>query len=125
VATLMDLGDVAGNVNDGCHIAAMGGVWMLYVYGFAGLRDYGGTLRFFPRVPDSFERLRFHLIVGDRLLEVTMEPAAATYHLRRGDALVIRHEEKELRLSPEAPSVTRPNTFRWPAEAPSCGETAA
>ena len=28
---LMDLGDVAGNVKDGCHIAAMGGVWMVLV----------------------------------------------------------------------------------------------
>ena len=124
VATLMDLGDVAGNVKDGCHIAAMGGVWMLYVYGFAGLRDYGGTLRFSPRVPESFDRLRFHLIVGDRLLEVAMEPSATTYRLHRGDALVVRHEEKEVRLSSETPSVTRPNTFRWAMEPPS-EETAA
>jgi alpha,alpha-trehalose phosphorylase len=29
VATLMDLGDVSGNVKDGCHIAAMSGVWMV------------------------------------------------------------------------------------------------
>jgi alpha,alpha-trehalose phosphorylase len=108
-ATLMDLGDVAGNVKDGCHIAAMGGVWMLLVYGFAGLRDYGGKLRFHPRLPASFERLRFHLIVGDRLLEVTMESAASTYRLRRGQELVLWHEEKEIRLSSETPSITQPN----------------
>jgi alpha,alpha-trehalose phosphorylase len=113
VATLMDLGNVAGNVKDGCHIAAMGGVWMLFVYGFAGLRDYGGQLRFDPRVPPSFEKLRFHLIVGERLLEVSMTPAATSYRLRRGDELSLWHEGKEVHLSPGAPSVTTPNTFVW------------
>jgi alpha,alpha-trehalose phosphorylase len=121
----MDLGDVGGNVKDGCHIAAMGGVWMLYLYGFAGLRDYGGRLRFSPRVPAGFATPRFQLIVGDRLLEVTLEPPATTYHLRRGDVLVIWHEEKEVRLSSETPSVTRPNTFRWAMEPPPSEGTAA
>ena len=116
VATLMDLGDVAGNVKDGCHIAAMGGVWMLFVYGFAGLRDYGGQLRFNPRVPPSFEKLRFHLIIGDRLLEVKLTPSATSYWLRRGEELMLWHEEKEVRLSSSTPSVNRPNTFLWTTE---------
>jgi alpha,alpha-trehalose phosphorylase len=38
-AVLMDLGDVGGNVQDGCHIAAMGATWMILVNGFAGMRD--------------------------------------------------------------------------------------
>ncbi len=28
-ALLMDLDDVSGNVKDGCHVAAMGGTWMM------------------------------------------------------------------------------------------------
>lgn len=110
-ATLMDLGDVAGNVKDGCHIAAMGGVWMVFVYGFAGLRDYGGQLRFHPRVPPSFERLCFHLIVGDQLLEVSLTPSTTSYRLCRGEALILWHEEKQIRLSQGTPSVTTANTF--------------
>ena len=31
-AVLMDLADVGGNVKDGCHIASMGGTWMVAVY---------------------------------------------------------------------------------------------
>ena len=54
-AVLMDLGDVAGNVKDGCHIASMGGVWMVFVYGFAGLRDYDGRLGFTPRITDRLK----------------------------------------------------------------------
>ena len=59
VAALMDLGDVAGNVKDGCHIAAMGGVWMIFVYGFAGLRDYAGQLCFSPRIPSRWNDYGF------------------------------------------------------------------
>ena len=48
-ALLMDLADVGGNVKDGCHIASMGGTWMMLTYGFGGLRDNDGTLSFWPR----------------------------------------------------------------------------
>jgi alpha,alpha-trehalose phosphorylase len=125
LATLMDLEDVGGNVKDGCHIAAMGGVWMVFVYGFAGLRDYGGQLRFSPRVPAGLERLRFHLIIGDRLLEVIMQPSESTYRLRRGEALRLWHEEKEIQLTSETPTVTRPNTFLWTAVRPASEESIA
>src|SRR5215475_10539430 len=48
-ALLMDLADVGGNVKDGCHIASMGGTWMMLTYGFGGMRDEDGTLAFWPR----------------------------------------------------------------------------
>jgi hypothetical protein len=32
-ALLTDLADVGGNVKDGCHIASMGGTWMMLTYG--------------------------------------------------------------------------------------------
>jgi alpha,alpha-trehalose phosphorylase len=114
VASLMDLGDVAGNVKDGCHIAAMGGVWMIFVYGFAGMRDYGGQLAFRPRIPPALERLRFQLIVKGQILEVDAGRTHTRYTLLTGACLTIRHEEYEIQLSPEAPSSVQPN---WIAEA--------
>jgi hypothetical protein len=48
-ALLMDLADVSGNVNDGCHIASMGGPWMKLTYGLGGMRDDDGILSFWPR----------------------------------------------------------------------------
>ena len=45
-ALLMDLADVGGNVKDGCHIASMGGTWMMLAYGFGGMRDNDGALSF-------------------------------------------------------------------------------
>src|SRR5690625_3831674 len=54
----VDLGDLHGNVDDGLHIAAMGGAWLAAVAGFGGMRDHGGTLTFAPRLPAGLNRLR-------------------------------------------------------------------
>jgi alpha,alpha-trehalose phosphorylase len=109
VATLMDLGDVAGNVKDGCHIAAMGGVWMIFVYGFAGLRDYGGQLCFWPALPDVLHCIRFQLQYRGQTLEVNVGQDTTEYRLQRGTGLTIRHQDEEIKLSPDGPTVERPN----------------
>jgi alpha,alpha-trehalose phosphorylase len=98
-AVLMDLGDVAGNVKNGCHIAAMGGTWMVMIYGFAGLRDDDGRLSFDPRLPETIRRLRFPLTVQGQRLEVEINEQSATYRLQEGTRLVIFHQGKELVLS--------------------------
>ncbi|MFQ5426858.1 MAG: glycosyl hydrolase family 65 protein, partial [Gaiellales bacterium] len=104
----MDVGDVAGNVESGCHIAAMGGSWMTLVYGIAGLRDYDGELRFRPRVPLRASRIKFSLTVRDNLLDVEIDTDRAVYSLREGSGLALWYEGEELRLSPEAPAQERP-----------------
>jgi alpha,alpha-trehalose phosphorylase len=110
VATLMDLGDVAGNVKDGCHIAAMGGVWMVFVYGFAGLRDYSGELSFRPALPDVLDCLRFKLTFRGQSLEIDVGQDETRYTLKTGSGLTIRHEAQEICLSPAVPSVVQPNS---------------
>jgi alpha,alpha-trehalose phosphorylase len=101
-SALMDLADIGGNVRDGCHIASMGGTWMSMVFGFAGMRDYGGSLSFDPRLPDKAVRLRFPLIIKGQVLEVDMDGGerCVTYLLREGTGLVITHQGQEIRLSP-------------------------
>jgi alpha,alpha-trehalose phosphorylase len=37
-AMLMDLADVGGNLKHGCHIASMGGTWMMLAYALGGMR---------------------------------------------------------------------------------------
>ncbi|HXT65315.1 MAG TPA: glycosyl hydrolase family 65 protein [Nitrospiraceae bacterium] len=114
VATLMDLGDVAGNVKDGCHIAAMGGVWMVFVYGFAGLRDYHGELHFRPTLPNVLDCLRFELMFQGQILEVHIGQETTQYTMKTGNGLQLRHDGKEILLSPEVPTVDCPN--RKPSE---------
>jgi alpha,alpha-trehalose phosphorylase len=106
-ALLMDLADVGGNVKDGCHIASMGGTWMVFTYGFGGLRDYDGTLSFRPqRPPESHASLKFPLTFRGQVLDVEISVDSTTYSLREGERLVIRHEDEEITLTQSNP-VTR------------------
>jgi alpha,alpha-trehalose phosphorylase len=98
-AVLMDLGNVEGNVKDGCHIASLGGSWMLCVYGLAGMREYGGRLSFNPRLPKGWITLRFPLTVRGRFLEVEIKPDTALYWLREGERLTFQHRDQEITLS--------------------------
>ncbi len=98
-AVLMDLDNVAGNVKDGCHIASLGGSWMLCVYGFAGMREYGGRLSFHPRLPKGLKSLAFSLTVQGSRLEVTIEAETASYRLGAGKPLVFRHQDQQISLA--------------------------
>jgi len=108
-ALLMDLADVGGNVKDGCHIASMGGTWMMLTYGLGGMRDDDGILAFWPRrAPEDNAILRFPVTHCGRMLEVEIGLETVEYALRDGEHLTIRHETEELHLSRENPVAVRP-----------------
>jgi alpha,alpha-trehalose phosphorylase len=102
-AILMDLGDVAGNVKDGCHIASMGGTWMVCVYGFAGMRDYKGEITFRPRLAGRLVRLCFSLQVRGQTLAADINRESATYTLREGTGIEIAHHGQKISLEKETP----------------------
>ena len=103
-ALLMDLADVGGNVKDGCHIASMGGTWMMLTYGFGGMRDDDGTLSFWPRrAPEENAILRFPLTYRGQMLEIEIGLDKVKYALREGERLVIRHETEEVELNSAKP----------------------
>ena len=112
-ALLMDLADAGGNVKDGCHIASMGGTWMMLTYGFGGMRDNDGTLSFWPRrAPEENAILRFPVTYRGQRLEVEIGLDKVEYALREGECLVIRHETEEVQLSRENPVAVRPVSRR-------------
>ena len=112
-ALLMDLADVGGNVKDGCHIASMGGTWMMLTYGFGGMRDDDGTLSFWPRrAPEENAILRFPLTYRGQMLEIEIGLDRVEYALREGERLVIRHEMEEVELTRENPLAVRPVSKR-------------
>jgi alpha,alpha-trehalose phosphorylase len=112
-ALLMDLADVGGNVNDGCHIASMGGSWMMLTYGLGGMRDHDGTLSFWPRrAPEDNAILRFPVTYRGQTLEVEIGQKQVEYTLRQGDSLVIRHETEEVQLTKDHPVAVQPIS-RW------------
>jgi alpha,alpha-trehalose phosphorylase len=112
-ALLMDLADVGGNVKDGCHIASMGGTWMMLTYGLAGMRDDDGTLSFWPRrAPEDNAILRFPVTYRGQTLDVEIGLEQVEYTLRQGEGLAIRHETEEIQLTREQPLAVRP-VSRW------------
>jgi len=112
-ALLMDLADVGGNVKDGCHIASMGGTWIMLTYGFGGMRDDNGTLSFWPRrAPEDNAILRFSVIYLGQRLEVEIGLEKVEYALREGECLTIRHEAEEIQLTRKNPAAVRP-VSRW------------
>jgi alpha,alpha-trehalose phosphorylase len=113
-AVLMDLGNLEGNVKDGCHIASLGGSWMLCVYGLAGMREYGGRLSFNPRLPKGLKSLHFPLAVQGRVLEVEINAEAATYRLREGKPFKFQHQDQEITLS-KGESKSVPIEFQTPS----------
>jgi alpha,alpha-trehalose phosphorylase len=107
-ALLMDLADVGGNVKDGCHIASMGGTWMMLTYGLGGMRDDDGILSFWPRrAPEDNAILRFPVTYRGQVLDVEIGLEKVEYNLREGNFLLIRHETEEIRLTRENPAAIR------------------
>ena len=113
-ALLMDLADVGGNVKDGCHIASMGGTWMMLAYGLAGMRDDNGTLSFWPRrAPEDNATLRFPVSYRGQMLQVEVGRNEVEYALLKGDSLLIRHETEQIELTPGHPVAVRPVSRRY------------
>ena len=112
-ALLMDLADVGGNVKDGCHIASMGGTWMMLIYGLGGMRDDDGVLSFWPRrAPEENAALRFPVTYRGQMLEVEIGPENVEYTLLQGESLAFCHETEEIRLTWEHSRAVRPVTGR-------------
>jgi alpha,alpha-trehalose phosphorylase len=102
-ACAVDLIDAHRNTADGIHVASCGGTWLALVAGFGGLRDFGADVRFHPRLPAQWKRLRFRVAVRGQVVEVDMTHAATTYRLVEGPGLVVHHFGEELRLRRGAP----------------------
>ena len=86
-ALLMDLADIAGNVSDGVHIASAAGAWQALVFGFGGVRDFGGQLSISPRLPAQWRSLAFSLRFHGRELHVELTHEGERYRLASGDPL--------------------------------------
>ncbi len=100
---LVDLRDLADNTDDGVHLAALSGAWLVAVAGFGGMRDYGPTLRFSPRLPPRLSRLTFRMLYRGRRLRVTLTRESATYEVLDGDPLELMHHGEALKVRRGAP----------------------
>ena len=102
-ALLMDLGNVAGNVSDGIHIASAAGVWSSLVFGFGGVRDFGGRLSFAPRLPRAWNELAFSLRFRGRQLRIKLTHDEERYLVEEGEPLNVLVRGESHLLSPDSP----------------------
>jgi alpha,alpha-trehalose phosphorylase len=102
-ALLMDLADLAGNVTDGVHIAAAGGVWLSLVFGFGGVRDHGGRLSFTPHLPPNWDGMRFSVRFRDRQIRVDLDHRRSRFVLDEGDPLEVTIDGMQHVLLPGQP----------------------
>jgi alpha,alpha-trehalose phosphorylase len=102
-ALLMDLGNVAGNASDGVHIASAAGVWSSLVFGFGGVRDFGGGLSFAPRLPRAWNELAFALRFCGRQIRVKLTHDEERYLVEEGEPLNVLVRGESHLLSPDTP----------------------
>src|SRR5260221_1607276 len=57
----IDLEDAKGNVRDGIHGAAAGGLWEAAAFGFAGVQVEGDTFTVDPHLPEHWRSMTLHL----------------------------------------------------------------
>ena len=107
-ALMMDLGDVAGNVSDGVHIASTGGVWMTLVFGFAGVRDFDGELSVDPHLPESWRRLEVPVRFQDRQISIALTHDEERISLEEGEPLEVSVRGVQHVLTADAPLVIEP-----------------
>jgi len=103
----IDLRDLAANTRDGVHLAALSGVWHAVVAGFGGMRDYGDTLLFAPRLPARLARLSFGIVYRGSRLRIDVRADSATYELLDGQPIELIHHGERVTVSEEEP-LTRP-----------------
>ncbi|GCE07917.1 glycoside hydrolase family 65 protein [Dictyobacter aurantiacus] len=95
----MDLYDLEHNTRDGLHIASLVGTWSALVAGFGGMRLYGGSLAFAPRLPESVARLAFRILFRNRCIYIEVTATDVRYSLIEGSPLAIWHHGDKLALS--------------------------
>ncbi|MEZ5086975.1 MAG: glycosyl hydrolase family 65 protein [Tessaracoccus sp.] len=96
----VDLGDLHSNARDGVHIASTGGVWSALIYGFGGMRDYGGHISFDPRLPADWPSMRFPLRVRGSRLRVFLERESISFEVDEGDAVEVSVRGEDMVVAP-------------------------
>jgi trehalose/maltose hydrolase-like predicted phosphorylase len=88
----IDLGSPNISSAGGVHIAALGGLWLAVIFGFAGLRMLGEELAFDPIVPEGWQAFAFRIQWRHCVIHVRIDPRrhVLTATLEVGERTVLR-----------------------------------
>jgi trehalose/maltose hydrolase-like predicted phosphorylase len=97
----IDLADTHVAIDGGVHIAALGGVWLTAVFGFAGLSMHSDGIAVDPQLPANWCSLGFRIQWRGRRLKMRIEQAKqileATLEAGEPITLVVSGEPHEVR----------------------------
>jgi len=71
----IDLEDSQASIDGGVHIAGLGGIWLMAVFGFGGLSLHNDHLALDPKLPSSWKTLAFSVQWRGRKLRIRVMPA--------------------------------------------------
>ena len=98
-AAAIDLADTHVTIAGGLHIAALGGIWQLAVFGFAGLSLHGDGIALDPKLPSSWRSLGFGVQWRGRQLRLRIDQTRQILEatLEAGEPMILvvdgmRHE---------------------------------
>jgi alpha,alpha-trehalose phosphorylase len=94
----VDIADLHRNTADGVHVASAGGVWNALVFGFAGMRDYRGSITFDPRLPESWSELTFPLRIRGTRVRVRLVTEAIEFTVEEGEAVDLSVRDEAVRV---------------------------
>ena len=87
----IDLADTHAATDGGVHIAALGGIWLLAVFGFAGVSFRNDDLAIDPRLPVSWRSLTFRVQWRRRSLRISIDAGKQTVEaiVEAGEPMVL------------------------------------
>ena len=99
-AAAIDLADTHAAIDGGVHIAALGGIWRMAVFGFAGVSLENDSLAIDPKLPANWRSLGFRLQWRGRHLKISIDQTEqrleATLEAGEPMTLVVSNEPHEL-----------------------------
>jgi len=104
-ATRLDLDNYNRNTSEGLHTTSIAMAWVNIVYGFAGLRSDSELLRFAPRLPSRWSRLRFSLTWRERVISLEMQKGLTLFELQQGEPMEFFVYGKQYRLDKNGLSI--------------------
>jgi trehalose/maltose hydrolase-like predicted phosphorylase len=105
----IDLADTKAADAGGVHIAALGGLWMMTVFGFAGLSFREDGVGLDPKLPPGWERLAFPIQWRGRRLRIEIDGARVAATLEAGEPMTVYVGGAALKLEGHGPvSAARP-----------------
>jgi trehalose/maltose hydrolase-like predicted phosphorylase len=96
----IDLADTHAAIDGGVHIAALGGIWLMAVFGFAGVSLQNDSVAVDPKLPANWRSLGFRLQWRGRHLKISIDQTEqrleATLEAGEPMTLVVSNEPQEL-----------------------------